>query len=160
MCKHTHLPTMVCLVRNHVAQHFRANRPWRGPSVYAKTLNAAPATAERFGKHQDAASGAFCQSCTGLLRRALRAVELLWNLQVWRSKPDPLGSYIVHVRKDRRNGAGLAGRFGSPGGRVKMFDKNLVYAIIGGEYLDCGSRELSVNFESRRVHGSLPLEQS
>jgi hypothetical protein len=45
----------------------------------------------------------------------------------------------VHVREDRRNGAGLAGRFGSPGGRVKMFDKNLVHAIIGGKDLDCTS---------------------
>ncbi len=55
----------------------------------------------------------------------------------------------MHVREDRRNGADLAGRFGwrfgSPGGRVKMFDKNLVHAIIGGKDLDCGSAELSVN---------------
>ena len=48
-------------------------------------------------------------------------------------KPDPLGANIVHLREDRRNGAGLAGRFGSPGGGVKMFDKNLVHAIIGGK---------------------------
>src|ERR1700676_3162259 len=70
-------------------------------------------------------------------------------------KPDPLAADIVHVREDRRNGAGrhLAGRagrfgcrrFGSPGGRVKMFDKNLVNAIIGGIDLDCSSAELSVN---------------
>jgi hypothetical protein len=45
------------------------------------------------------------------------------------------------VRKNRRNGAGRsvagrAGRFGSPGGRVKMFDKNLIHAIIGGNNLD------------------------
>jgi hypothetical protein len=39
------------------------------------------------------------------------------------------------VREDRRNGAGLAGRFGSPGGRVKMFDKGLVHTIIGGKDL-------------------------
>jgi hypothetical protein len=35
-----------------------------------------------------------------------------------------------------------AGRFDSSGGRVKMFDKNLVHAIIGGKDLDCGSAEL------------------
>ena len=81
----------------------------------------------------------------GRLRRAVRAVELSWNLQVRSCKPDPLGADIVHVREDGRNGAGLAGRFGSPGGRVKMFDKNLVRAIIGGKDLDCGSAELSVN---------------
>jgi hypothetical protein len=47
----------------------------------------------------------------------------------------------VHVRKNRRNGArrrvaGRAGRFGSPGGWVKMFNKHLIHAIIGGKNLD------------------------
>jgi hypothetical protein len=51
----------------------------------------------------------------------------------------------VHVREDCRNGASLSGRFGPPGCGVKMFDKNLVYAIAGGKDLDCGSAELSVN---------------
>jgi hypothetical protein len=53
----------------------------------------------------------------------------------------------VHVREDRRNGADfvLAGRFGSPGGRLKVFDKNLVHALIGGKDLHGGSAELSVN---------------
>jgi hypothetical protein len=60
----------------------------------------------------------------------------------------------VHVREDRRNGAYLAGRLGSPGSRVKMFDKNLVHAIIGGKHLDCGSAELSVNLVLTRGHGS------
>jgi hypothetical protein len=68
----------------------------------------------------------------------------------------------VHVREDRRNGADFvfAGRFGSPGGRVKMFDKNLIHAIIGGKDLDCGSAELSVNFVLTRAHGSLLLHLS
>ena len=70
----------------------------------------------------------------------------------------PAGADIVHVREDRRNGAGLAGRFGSPSGRVKMFDKNLVRAIIGGKDLDCGSAELSVNLGLTHSHGSLPLD--
>ena len=48
-----------------------------------------------------------------------------------------------------------AGRFGSPGGRVKMFDKNLVHAIIGGKDLYCGSAELRVNLVLTRGHGSL-----
>ena len=74
------------------------------------------------------------------------------------SKPDPLAADIVHVREDRRNRADLAGRFGSPGGRIKMFDKNLVHAIIGGKDLDCGSAELSVNLELTRAHGSLRLD--
>jgi hypothetical protein len=49
------------------------------------------------------------------------------------------------MREDRRNSAGLAGRFGSPDGRVKMFDENLVHAIIGGKDLDRGSAKLRVN---------------
>src|SRR5439155_27084181 len=88
---------------------------------------------------------------------------------------------IVHVREDRRNGADVvfsgvfAGRFGcrrsgTPGGRVKMFDKNLVDAIVGekdpgGKVLDCGSAELSVNLgltidDLTRGHGSLLLDLS
>jgi len=63
----------------------------------------------------------------------------------------------VDVREDRRNGTDIAGRFGSPGGRVKMFDKDLVHAITGGESLDCGSAELSVNLMLSRGHGPYSL---
>jgi hypothetical protein len=142
-------------VRKHVAQHFHANRPRFRPAVSEELLDAAPTTAERFSEHLAAASGALGQSRAGLLRRTVRAVELLWNLQVRSGEPDPLGADIVHVRENRRNGAGLAGRLGSPGGRVKMFDKYLVYAIIGGKNLDCGSAELSANLLLARGHGSL-----
>ncbi len=158
MREHTHLPAMVGFVRKHVAQHFRANRPRRSPAVSEKLLDAATKTAERFGEHLRAASGALGQSRAGLLRRAARAVELSWNLQVRSCKPDPLAADIVHVREDRRDGAGLAGRFGSPGGRVKMFDKNLVYAIIGGKDLDCCLAQLRVNLWLTCGHGSLPLD--
>src|SRR6266568_1447306 len=161
MREHTHLPAMVGFVRNHVAQHFQANRPRRSPAVAAKLLDAAPTAAERFSEHLRAASGALGQSRAGLLRRAVRAVELSWNLQVRSGKPDPLGADIVHVREDRRNRADFAGRFSSPGGRVKMFDKNLVDALIGGKDLDCGSAQLrvnlSVNLVLTRGHGSLLL---
>src|SRR6266700_2477599 len=179
MREHTHLPAMVGFVRKHVAQHFRANRPRPSPAVSAKSLDAAPTTAERFREHLRAASGALGQSRTGLLRRAVRAVELCWNLQMRSCKPDPLAADIVHVREDRCNSAGVvfsgvfAGRFGcrrsgSPGGRVKMFNKNLVHAIIGekdpgGKVLDFGSAELSVNLgltidDLTRGHGSLLLD--
>src|SRR5712692_8639972 len=161
--EHAHLPAMVRFVSKHVAQHFQANRPGPGPAVSAKLLDAAPATAERFSEHLRAASGALGQSRTGLLRRAVRAVELSWNLQVRSCKPDPLGADIVHVREDRRNGADLPGRFGSPGAKVKMFDKNLVHPLIGGKDLDGGSAQLRVNLLSvhlrlTRGHGSLLLD--
>jgi len=158
MREHTYLPAMVGFVREHVAQHFQANRPRPSPAVSAKLLDAASTTAERFSEHLRAASGALGQSRTGLLRRAARAVELRWNLQVRSGKPDPLGADIVHVREDRRNGAGLAGRFGSPGGGVEMFDKNLVDALIGGKDPDGGSAELSVDLVLTRGHGSLLLD--
>jgi hypothetical protein len=158
MREHTHLPAMVGFVRQHVAQHFQSNRPRPSPAVSAKLLDAAPTIAERFREHFRAASGALGQSRTGLLRRAARAVELSWNLQVRSRKPDPFGADVVHVREDRSNGASLAGRLGSPGARVKMLDKNLVHAIIGGKDLDCGSAELRVNLVWTRGHGSLLLD--
>ena len=168
MREHTHLPAMVGFVRKHVAQHFHANRPRPGPAVSAKLLDTATTTAERFSEHLHAASGALRQSRTRLLRRAVPAVELSWNLQVRSGKSHPLGPDIVHVREDRRNGADLAGRFGSPGVRVKMFDKNLVHAIIGGKDPLCGSAQfrvnlprvnpLSVNLRLTRGHGSLLLD--
>jgi hypothetical protein len=66
----------------------------------------------------------------------------------------------VHVREDRRNAADFvcAGRFGSPGGGGKMFDENLVHAIIDGKDFDCGSAELSVNLGWTRPHDSLLLD--
>ena len=133
MREHTHLSAMMGFVRKHVAQHFQANRPKPSPAVSRNLSTRAPTTAERFSEHLRAASGALGQSRTGLPRRAVRAVELSWNLQVRSCKPDPLGADIVHVGEDRCSGAGLAGRFGAPGGRVKMFNKNLVHAIIGGK---------------------------
>ena len=162
MREHTHLPPMVGFVSNHVAQHFRANRPRLSPTVSKKLMYAA--AAKCFREHLRAASGALGQSRAGLLRCAARAVELSWKLQVRSGKPDPFGTHIVHVREDGRNTADLAGRLGSPGSRVKMFDKNLVDAIIGGKDLDRGSTELSVylgltsvgltNLVFTRGHGS------
>src|SRR6202453_4441473 len=82
MREHAHLPAMVGFVRNHVAQHFHANRPRPSPAVSAKLLDAAPATTERLSKHLLAASGALRQSRAGLPRRAVRAIELSRNFQV------------------------------------------------------------------------------
>src|SRR5258705_10064980 len=103
MREHTHLPAMVSFVRKHVAQHFQANRPRPSPAVSAKLLDAAPTTAEGFSEHLRAASSALGQSRTGLLRRAVRAVELARNLQVLRRKPDPVAPDILHVRERLRN---------------------------------------------------------
>jgi hypothetical protein len=161
MREHTHLPAMMSFVRNHVAQHLHANRPRPSPAVSVKLLDAAPRTGERFSKHLRAASGALGQSRTGLLRRAVCAMELGWNLQVRSGKPDPLAADIVHVGEDRRDAADVAmwidwrfcWWFCSPGGRVKVFDKNLVHAIVGGKDPDCGAAELGVSLGLTRGHG-------
>src|ERR1700738_4905613 len=76
MREHTDLPAMVGFVREHVAQHFRANRPRPSPAVSAKLLDAPPRTAERLSEHFRAASGALGQSRAGLPRRAVGAIEL------------------------------------------------------------------------------------
>lgn len=157
MREHAHLPAMVGFVRKHVAEHFRANRPRPSPAVPAKLFDAAAIAAERFGEHLRAASGALGQSRTGLLWRAMRAVKLLWNLQVRSGEPDPLAADIVHVREDRRNAAGLARRFGSPGGGVEAFDENLIDAVVGGKDLDCGPAELSLHLVLTRGHGTVFL---
>jgi hypothetical protein len=157
MREHTYLPAMVGLVRKHVAQHLDPNRPGPRPAVSAKLLDAATTTAERFTEHLRAASGALGQSRTGQLPRAVHAVELWWNLQVRSCKPDPLAAHIVHVREDRRNVSDIARRSGPPGGGVKMFDKDLVHAIVGGEHSDCGSTELGVNLGLMCGHGSYSL---
>ena len=161
MSQHTHLPAMVGFVREHVAQHFRTNRPWPGPAVSAKPLDAGIA-AERLCQHLRATSGALGQSRAGLLRRALRAVELSWSLKVRSCKPDPFAADIVHVSEDRRDGPDLAALFGSrsccPGGRVKTLDEYLVDAIVnqedlGGRAMDFGLAELSADLGLTRGHG-------
>jgi len=154
MREHTYLAAMVGFVRKHVAQHFHADGPGPSPSVSEKLLHATT-TAERFREHLRAASGALGQSRTGLLRRAVRAVQLSWNLQVRCRQPDPLGADIMHVGEDCGNGAGLAWRLGCPDGRVKLFDEELVHALIGGKDLDCSTAELSVNLGLTRGHRCL-----
>jgi hypothetical protein len=62
------------------------------------------------------------------------------------------------VSKDRRNGARVAGRLGSPGGGIKMLDKHLIQAVIGGKGLDRASAELRVNLALTRRHCLLLLD--
>jgi hypothetical protein len=153
MRKHTHLPAMVRLVSNHVAKHLHTNRPRRSPAISPKPLDTAPIISERLREHLPAASCALGQCSASLLRRAASTVEQQWNLQVRRSKPDPLGADIVHMRENRRNRAHLSRRCGPPRSRIQMFDKVLVHAVIGSKHLHRGSTDLSVNLVSTRGHG-------
>jgi hypothetical protein len=156
--KHTHLSAMMSFVRKHVAQHFHANRPRLSPAVSVKLFDAARIIAECFSEHLRTAGGAVGQSRTGLLWRAVCAVELPRNFQVRGGQPNPLGADVVHVGEDGDDRAGLAGRFGSPGARVEMFDEHLIHALISRKDLGCRSAELRVNVVSRRGHVSALLD--
>src|SRR5436309_2910089 len=90
--EHTHLSAMVGFMHKHVAQHFWANRPRRGPAVSVKLLHAALFATERLSEHLAAAGGALSQSRAGLPGRAVRAIELWRRLQVRSRKPDPLAA--------------------------------------------------------------------
>ena len=149
MREHAHLSAVVGFVSQHVAQHFRANRPGTSPPVPVKILNAATA-AERFREHVDAASGALRQGRAGLLWRAVRAIEFGWDLQVRSGQPDPLAADVMHVGENCSDGAGAAGRFSVPCSRVQMLDQNLVHAIVRGKNLNCGLAEPSLNFRGMR----------
>jgi hypothetical protein len=75
-------------------------------------------------------------------------------------KPDPLCADIVHVREDGGDGADLARRFGGPGGRVEMFDEDLIHAFVCRKNPEGGSTELSANLGLTRGHSSLLLDRS
>src|SRR6185437_16158886 len=60
-------------------------------------------------------------------------------------QPDPLGANIVHVRENRRNGPDAAGRLRSPGGRIKMLDKELIQALVRGKDPGCAPAKFNVN---------------
>ena len=158
MREHTHLSAMVGFVSEHVAEHLQANRPWGSPAVPVELLDAI--SIQRFREHLCAASGTLGQSLAGLLRRAPGAVELWRNLEVRSGEPDPFGADVVHVGEDGRNGASVGWWFRFPDIGVKMFDEKLVHAIVGGEDLDRGPAELSVNLVLARGHGSYSLTYS
>ena len=157
MRQHDNLPAMVSLMSQHVAQHLHAHRPGPSPAVSAKLPNAA-IPAERLSQHLHATSSALGQSRTGLLRRAMSAVEQCRHSQIRSGQPDPFGSNIVHVREDRRNRASLARRPSLPRRRVEMLEKKLVHALVSGKDPDCGSTELGAALQRTCAHSFLPLD--
>jgi hypothetical protein len=113
------------------------------------------ASVERFCEHLGTASATFGQRLAGLLWRAMRAIELSWNLQVRGRKPDPLTAHIVHVRENRSDVADLAGRLRRPCVGIKMLDESLVYAIVNCEYSRRRTAEL--RGDDRFTYGHDPL---
>ena len=55
---------------------------------------------------------------------------------------DPLGADVVHMGEDGRDGPSVAGWFGVPNCRGKIFDEDLVDAFVSGEDPDGGLAEL------------------
>ena len=155
MRDHAHLSAMMRLVRNHVAEHLLISRPRPSPAVAQKHLGSV-IPAERIGKHLRAARGALGQCSADLPRRAARATELRRNLQMWSCKPDPACS--AHCARAQRwpqccarfrSGAGW---LSLPGGRIKILDKNLIYAIVSQR---SAAAQLCVSIVSARGHGSI-----
>lgn len=116
MRQHANLPAMMSFVGKHVAQHLDARRPGARPAVPMKLLDSTIAT-EPLLKHLGTASGTLDQCRTSLFRRAVRAIELRWNLQIRSCQPDPLAADIVYVAEDRCDIADCTGRLRSPRGR-------------------------------------------
>lgn len=154
MRQHTNLTAMMRFVSNHVAKHFHARWPGPSPAISTK-LPDASSFRERFRQHVAAPGAAHSQSRTSLLRRAVRAIKLRGNFQVRRGKPHPLAADIMHMRKNRYDRADSAGRLGSPNGRIKIFNKHLIHALIGGKYLNRGPASFAVNLDLKCSQNSL-----
>jgi len=129
---------MVGFVGDHVAQHLHANRPRRGPAISVKLLDTAiAASASPSISSQRSSRSRPCR--TGLLRSALRAVELCWNLEMRGCSLTTWREHCAWCVKIRHNGAGVAGRFGCRISRQfrlsrqqgQMLDNDLIHAIIG-----------------------------
>ena len=121
------------------------------------------AATDRFSQHLFATGSALRQSGAGLLWRTARAIELWRGLQIRSGKPDPLSADVMHVREDRRNRTDIAGWLSSPCGRIKMLDKKLVQAVVGGKDFCRGPAKFGVNLiltdaAFTRCHGYLPFE--
>jgi hypothetical protein len=155
MRQHAHLAAMVSFVSDHVAQHLRANGPRLGPAISSELHDATLRRAERFGQHLFAACGALSQRRTGLLWRTVGTFKLRGNFEVRRGEPDPLTADVVHVRKDCRDSADAAGRFGFPDGGIKTLNEELIHAIVDGKNLDGRAIQLSMNLRFTFGHGSV-----
>jgi hypothetical protein len=155
--QHANLTSVVGFVSEHVAEHLGADGTGLGPAVPVKLLDAASGRLESVRKHLLTECGALGECSTGLLRRAVCAMELWWRLQMRRCEPDPLGADVVHVGEDSSDGADVAEGLGLPHGRVKVLDEELVHALVDSEDMGCRLAGLSAELLLTRGHGSLPL---
>jgi hypothetical protein len=132
MRQHAHLAAMVRIMQNHVRKHGRAPGPRLGPTI-PNELPDANRPSQGFGQHLRAAFGAFHQRGTDLTLRAAGSIKLRGQLEMRRGKPQPLPANVVHMRKDRRDGAHVsAGRFCPPGAGMQTLDDKLIHLVVYG----------------------------
>jgi len=129
MRQHDHLPAMVRLVSNHVAQHLRPHRPRPRQPVPQKLCHP-PAAAQRLHQHLRAPSPTLRQSRPRLVRGAPRPVQQRRNLEMRRSQPHPLAAHVMHMSKYRCNRSHPTRRFSLPRSRIKRFNQQLVHPLI------------------------------
>src|SRR2546430_3067811 len=113
MREHTHLPAMVGFVRKHVAQHFDANRPRPSqPSLrnFSTRPPPPPSASASISAQRAALSANPARACCGVQCARLSCGGTFKCGAVSLTHLER----TLHVREDRRNGTGLAGRSGTP----------------------------------------------
>jgi hypothetical protein len=82
MGEHAHLPAVMGVMRNHIGEHGNARRPWRGPAITHKTVDAASGSAQSFCEHLGTSSSTLGERRPRLLLRAPAAVKSRRQLEV------------------------------------------------------------------------------
>src|SRR5215831_18428613 len=107
MGQHADLSTMVGIMRDHVSEHCSARWPRPAPTVAMEEFDR-PAWRERLPQHFRAIPSAARERDLHLASRAAPSVKLYRQLDMGSRKPQPLSASLMHVRKDRRDGADVA----------------------------------------------------
>lgn len=134
MRQHQDLPAVMRFVREHVGEHRSARWPHRSPASTRK-LRHSPlrSSCQRVFQHAEALFCALAMRGCSLLHRALIRIERRWTLQMWRGILQPHEPAVVQMRENRGNRASIAaraGRFRSPGSRIKMLQQDLIHCIV------------------------------
>jgi hypothetical protein len=82
MGEHARLSAVMGIMRNHVGEHSNTRRPWAGPAIAHKTLNAASRRGQSFCQHLGAAPGTLGERRSRLLLRAPVVVKPRRQLEV------------------------------------------------------------------------------
>ena len=130
MSEHANLPAVMDVVHDHVSEHGSSARPTTRPPVAVEVRNP-PFSGQSVGEHLGATLGALCEGNFRLARSAAGAVKFGGKLDVRCRKPEPFAARMVHMRKDRRNGAHVSARwFGAPSAWIETIENDLVHAVV------------------------------